>query len=158
MSEIKVPHAMRERIRARVEEFLHGPADAIEFDATVDAFAEELAKNPIVPTNEQVKKMKDDLHPNFAPNYVCFGSGDFEDGAVEWQRRMFLSPEPEIPEEVEDLLWGEYEEVGHGNEANAKIIEAYRRGRASGEKWFIDKNGNLDGKVHPDNPATSKEE
>ena len=25
------------------------------------------------------------------------------------------------------------------------------------EDWFIDKNGNLDGKVHPDNPTTSKE-
>ena len=131
MSEIKVPEAMRERIRARVEEFLHGPADAIEFDATIDAFAEELAKNPVVPTDAQVEEMKIKLvpvHPHWA-NIVC-----------EWQRRMFLA-EPEIPEEVKDLCRQSFVglsqmTIGEALDAWPKrieevAIESYRLGRAS---------------------------
>jgi hypothetical protein len=48
------------------------------------AFAEDLAENPIVPTDKQVEEMKIKLvpvHPHWA-NIVA-----------EWQRRMFLAPE-----------------------------------------------------------------
>jgi len=117
MSEIKVPEAMRERIRARVEEFLHGPADAIEFDATIDAFAEELAKNPVVPTENQFER--------------CFSVGNY----------MFLAPEPEIPEEVKDLCRQSFVglsqmTIGEALDAWPKrieevAIESYRLGRAS---------------------------
>ena len=88
MSEIKVPDAMRGRIRARVEEFLHGPADEIEFDATVDAFAEELARNPIVPQPEEARKIWIDTG-------LCNETSDEELRciAAEWQCRMFWKEE-----------------------------------------------------------------
>ena len=40
-----------------------------------------------------------------------------------FQRRMYLAPEPEVPEEIKDLLCG-------GN-INTLITEAYRRGKQS---------------------------
>ena len=50
-----------------------------------------------------------------------------------WQRRMFLAPEPEIPEDVKDLLeiWIDPSCPEVATEKNRKIIEAYKRGRNS---------------------------
>ena len=52
----------------------------------------------------------------------------------EWQRRMFLA-EPEIPEEIEDLLWLKRMRISPSNLPDpmyachdADVIEAYRRG------------------------------
>ena len=81
-----------------------------------------LAKNPISPTPEQA---------------IAIAKSRFDDrvtgiwfatGAVEWQRRMFLAPEPEVPEEIKDLMdrWG--------NRFDEAILQAYRRGLAAKEK------------------------
>ena len=85
-----------------------------------------LSENPIVPTDEQAKL----LGKVYASNN--FGS-DYHDSlkrtVVEWQRRMFLAPEPEVPEEVKDLLWDG--QTGEDEEHNRKIIEAFNRGQKS---------------------------
>lgn len=48
--------------------------------------------------------------------------------AIEDVRRMFLAPEPEVPEEIKDLMdrWG--------NRFDEAILQAYRRGLAAKEK------------------------
>ncbi len=59
---------------------------------------------------------------------------------VEWQRRIFLAPEPEIPEEIKDLLsptdpiTGVALLTGLTEHGKSVIIEAYRRGKEAGAK------------------------
>jgi hypothetical protein len=56
--------------------------------------------------------------------------------AIRCVRRMFLAPEPEVPEAIKDLMWSQplykcdtefYEAIPN---ANASVLEAYRRGKA----------------------------
>lgn len=54
-------------------------------------------------------------------------------------RRMFLAPEPEVPEEIADILWGEFDDPPTATSVtlharklhNKSIIEAFRRGKES---------------------------
>jgi hypothetical protein len=77
-----------------------------------------LAENPIVPSDEDIESMREEaaLARHFA---------------VEWQRRMFLAPEPEVLEEIKDLLWDEAlaDDAGPRWKINEGVIEAYRRGQ-----------------------------
>ncbi len=79
--------------------------------------------------------------------WKCFGYGcnvwngdeaqhylrETKKGIMELKRRMFVRPEPDVPEEIKDLLW----DLSHsawqatGEKHNAETIEAFRRGRAS---------------------------
>jgi hypothetical protein len=104
---------------------LHG--GAVEF--VLQEALRWLSDNPIVPTPKQIEDMVRSWH----------GKCDVSDFVVlvmhEWQRRMFLTPELEVPEAVEDLMWGS----GKANEDddrchNEDVIEAYRRGQQSKEK------------------------
>lgn len=89
-----------------------------------------LAENPIVPTEAQLTEM--------LATRIGFG---FEPvdwmrwGAAQFQRRMFLAPEPEVPEEIKDLLSTRYVDDitfgGIAKEHNENIIEAFRRGQKS---------------------------
>lgn len=95
-------------------------------EETVEAAVRWLAKNPIVPTEEQLDSvMSSSSGPMDIRAYVklCL---------VEFQRRMFLEPEPEpeVPEEVMDLV------LSPGLtpiDVNYYIVEAYRRGQRSAE-------------------------
>ena len=91
-----------------------------------------LSDNPQVPTMEQATEMSDNGHP-------CVLDGVWY--ATEWQRRMFLAPEPEPPVEIKDLLWScdlRAHDVGIfgtvGVNVNDTIIEAFRRGQKSAVK------------------------
>ena len=86
------------------------------------------SENPTVPTEEQMDALFS-RHSWLDKDSVRFG-------AREWQRQMFLAPEPEVPEEINDLLMGPaytsmtgMVELNH--EWDKRIIEAYRRGRSS---------------------------
>jgi hypothetical protein len=48
--------------------------------------------------------------------------------ASEWLKEMFLAPEPEVPEEVRDLL---VNAVSPESYPNPQIVEAFRRGQKS---------------------------
>jgi len=59
---------------------------------------------------------------------------------AEWQRRMFLASEPEIPPQIEDLLWSGKKapdapelEFYFPATHNEQIIEAFNRGRRLGQ-------------------------
>ncbi len=54
--------------------------------------------------------------------------------AVEDVRRMFLAPEPEVPEEIKDLFVGQETLDNKGTEMNHRIHEAYRRDQKAGMK------------------------
>lgn len=94
-----------------------------------------LSENPIVPNDEYVEGVIRE-HSRTNVKWAC----------VEWQRRMFLAPEPKFPEEVGDLCWNESpaprneprDEEGAGVHArklhNKQLAEAYQRGQKAGSK------------------------
>ena len=89
-----------------------------------------LSENPIVPTSEQLYSTIGTL-----PVAMCDIVWTERDRAMiaEWQRRMFVDPEPEVPEEIKDLI---IEDAGNGatcraEKSNERVIEAFRRGQRS---------------------------
>jgi hypothetical protein len=94
----------------------------------VHAFIRWQSENPRVPTDKQIKDMWT-LYAN-SVEVDCAGL------LAEWQRRMYLAPEPEVPEKIKDLLLDLRELKEHAwHEAsicNEKLIEAYRRGKRAG--------------------------
>lgn len=90
---------------------------------TLEASLRWLSENPIVPTDEQWRTLNEERQwPD--------NSNRRRRSVIEWQRRMFLAPEPEIPEAIKDLLewdcdWG-------SNYLKDYILEAFRRGQKAG--------------------------
>ena len=80
-----------------------------------------LSENPIVPTEDQMAQI------------MCAHVANWEQirSRIEaWQRRMFVAPEPEVPEEIKDLVEG----MSWNSSTWRRILEAYRRGRQSAVK------------------------
>lgn len=104
----------------------------IQCSAALEAALRWLSDNPIVPTREQAQE----IH---LATYSSFHSEDITteikiNMAVEWQRRMFLAPEPEVDPVAAfstiDLRWHNDPDpraVGHNN----AVLEAFRRGKES---------------------------
>ena len=67
-----------------------------------------ISENPVVPTDEQLqvfRKQWDSENWNRSQE----NRGDFFRWCLlEWQRRMFLAPEPEVPEEISNLMWKDW--------------------------------------------------
>lgn len=91
-----------------------------------------LAENPIAPTPEQHMDISGMVRSQVEHDDLTMWHF-----WAEWQRRMFLAPEPEIPEAVKDLLCDPVN-AGRGfrfgdmaDKVNDSILEAYRRGRES---------------------------
>ena len=118
---IAIPEGMLEAAVAAVKIPVSGQLARNQTHDILEAALRWLSENPIVPTMEQATEMSDSGHP-------CVLDGVWY--ATEWQRRMFLAPEPEVPEEIKDLLWsigGTWMQTDkkHNNE----VAEAYRRGK-----------------------------
>lgn len=107
-----------------------------EVKRMLEAATEWLAANPIVPDDTQIGEMMS-AKRQFIDH---FGESDWiRWGATDWQRRMFLAPEPEVPEAVKDLM------ISMGSlqtrppqtteaaieELNKRTLEAYRRGQSN---------------------------
>lgn len=142
MSDIKVPEEMLEA----GEQALHGKAwpgtdeegrrntvmfTAVEAQdigaAVLKAALRWLSENPIVPTDEQWKAINHERQwPDNAYRRRWL--------VVEWQRRMFLAPEPEPA--LKDLLWkaNPYPNTGAEYRHDETVKEAYRRGLKAGAK------------------------
>lgn len=87
-----------------------------------------LSENPIVPTDEQAKELQNRY---YGDGHLQQGSA-FAYAAVEWQRRMFLAPEPEVPEELR-----EHWKQGNGLEEschNQTLLLGYRLGQKAGRQ------------------------
>jgi hypothetical protein len=90
----------------------------------IEAALRWMSQNPIVPTETQMLNMRQETGDDSMTH-------DYNERAVflatEWQRRMFLAPEPEVPSEVGDLLW-DNDHIPN-EKINADIIEAFNRGK-----------------------------
>jgi len=96
----------------------------------LEAFIRWQSENLIVPSHEQVIH----LCEIFANRSVISYCDSVRAVAIEWLRIMYLAPEPEVPEEIKDLLLTEqsHKDVQPlKGELNSLIMEAYRRGKAS---------------------------
>lgn len=133
---IKVPEGMLKAFLGGREE----PKERVVTEWTpersgLEAALRWLSENPIVPTDEQLASM-----------FKEFPEGPSVIGPKQiielWQRRCFLAPESEVPDEIKDMLWNESprecvipKEEGAGLKArklhNKEILEAYRRGYKS---------------------------
>jgi len=134
---IVVPEEMK---KAAIDDwYIRGRELSIEdrVDSVLRAALGWLADNPIVPSSIDVTEMVEARaafdRPPIAPFFY----------AVEWQRRMFLAPEPEVPKvsdeerEIIDAWLKRYQKNGQrvglvGNAMAGDLIqelEAYRRGR-----------------------------
>ena len=116
MKKIKVPEGMLE---AASRVFVSSNRPAVDnLQDQIEAALLWLTEHPIVPTDEQIADMMgfDDESPFITT---------VRTGIRKWQRRMFDDPDPEVPEEIKDLMarWG-----GKFDDA---ILEAYRRGQHS---------------------------
>ena len=126
---ILVPEGM---LRAAID--ASGITNHITIAKAVKAVLGWLSKNPIVPTEEQATALFASIeHPVGATGE---GWGKVaSDIAVEWQRHMFLKPEPEVPEEIRDLIDNCAGDGRCNSEsANKRVLEAYRRGQKSKEE------------------------
>lgn len=83
------------------------------------------SENPMVPTDQQLQEMRQAI-PRNGLTYDSWV-------AVEWQRRCFLAPEPEVTEAVKDLLLEKSAWISDilVNTVNRDLLEAYRRGQKS---------------------------
>ena len=93
-------------------------ADTGGVKVAVEAFIRWQSENPRVPTKDQQE------------NLIKISSADGQTYiqwvVVRWIQDMYLVPEPEVPEEIKDLISNYSDE---DQRANKKILEAYRRGR-----------------------------
>lgn len=95
----------------------------------VEAALRWLSENPIVPSEAEMAKIMAYWREGHPENFYIYCS-------VEWQRRMFLAPELEVPEEFNKAVIFILDEVSRRETApsNAvpklfKAFEAYRRGQ-----------------------------
>lgn len=105
-------------------------------EACIEASMRWLSENPIVPSDDQ----RDEI--------ICAwdkfgrlqeGSGDFfRWSLIEWQRRMFLAPEPDVPEAFKEAVIGILDQINQNALAPSNAVpqlhaalEAYRRGQKS---------------------------
>lgn len=109
---IAVPDGMRLAfVYAMQEKFGHVPGGIL---VGLEAALRWLSDNPI-PIDPTVKIWLD----------ICakMPTKSHAERLMEFQRRMFIAPQPEIPEEIKDLLFPEHD--------NSRLIEAFRRGKAA---------------------------
>lgn len=106
------------------ENFTNGAVVAVE------AALRWLSENPIVPTDEQMINLQDDFRriTEAGEKQMLI--------AVEWQRRMFLAPEPKMPEEINHLRAPLPVGTVHlePHELDRRLLEAFRRGQKAGSK------------------------
>ena len=105
------------------------------FQAAVEAAVLWLTENPRVPTREQVVKLS-----GFDKHEDDCKIQQFMIVARAWIETMFLAPEPEVPEEIKDLLSNPEQfdphpffggKIGLHEVVEAIAVEAFRRGKAS---------------------------
>jgi hypothetical protein len=125
------------------DDFLLKVADKCGSSPTVrqccTAFAEVLSENPIVPSIEDINAIGCAWFKFFDPDMDDPQHKSFRDGMLRaldlFQRRMFLVTEPEVLEEIKDLLLPDIESGFFKPEiVNERMAECFRRGQRAGSK------------------------
>jgi hypothetical protein len=119
-----VPEGM---LKAASDVFSRCRTDGAHLNFALEAALRWQSENPPCPTDEDLEVLQRD-----AEGSVDLGFARRKWYTVEWIRRMYLAPEPEVLEEIKDLLYDPKDgptKVGR----NDAIIEAYRRGQKEGK-------------------------
>ncbi len=91
---IKVPKGMLKAVEDRYGDVYASGFYRKVVTADLEAALRWLAENPIVPTRTEVESI-------IEPNLRGLDAYDLVKASIaEWQRRMFLAPEPEAPKDV----------------------------------------------------------
>lgn len=93
----------------------------------IEAALRWLSENPIVPTDEQAIELL--KLGGLYGNPSLTNLRQLREITGGFQRIIFLDPQPEVPEEIKDLL-DKWPTSVPCNEAHRCILEAYRRGKA----------------------------
>jgi hypothetical protein len=127
---IVVPDGMLEAFWAEFSGGVRGPDSHRRTVDGLNAALQWLSENPIMPTDEQSKEMYDTVSDSDGMFHSWRGVTAL---VVDWQRHMFLAPEPHIPEDIKDLMFHRpVVENGFTMTGNERIAEAYRRGKKAG--------------------------
>jgi hypothetical protein len=131
MAKIVIPDGLMDAVGQAIDEARGGrnsmtdlPACCVK-EISVEATLRWLSENPTTPTLKQMCEVE-----TAAAHEPINSTRWLSDILMEWQRRMFFAPEPEVEsdeqvrEKLADLL---RPEVG----VYTSMIEAYRRGKAS---------------------------
>lgn len=143
MENLRVPDSIKIAMQKAIMEFWRSndeeiilPRDILPvIDSISRAFAISLSENPIVPNEIDVMEILQERvrsHHISGEEYCAIPPATVRFVIREWQRRMFLAPEPEVPEAIKDLLLDGADFIHgqrHADEANKQILEAYRRGQ-----------------------------
>lgn len=107
-------------------------------EAVLEAALRWISENPRVPTDGQAEEIalesyySDPALPDSLLTKIKVNM------AVEWQRRMFLAPEPNSLDDLyifpNQFIPGDLKVDISANDVNVRINEAYRRGQQSREK------------------------
>ena len=128
MANVTIPKGMSEAFH-KAENHEGFKWDDAVLDAMLSAALRWLSENPIVPTDGEAKEIWRDTG-------LCNEVDDDELRCivVEWQRRMFLAPEPEVPSEIRDIdAWltvylGSHPEIEN---IRRNFLLTFRRGQQS---------------------------
>lgn len=134
MKRIRVPEFLKTAIRNSAR-FLDTGNQALcseQVETVALAVCKALMDHPQVPTDEQAQEILRDHCSKYGYKYGPWPT--YSEFCEEWQRRMFVEEEPEIPEEIKDLLVADGIAKWQGYELNEAVIEAYRRGLRKGEQ------------------------
>ena len=105
----------------------------IQCGAALEAALRWLSENPIVPSVEQCDAIRDVLGPR-----EDLMQWQVKEVAFEWQRRIFLAPEPNPLDDLyifpNQFIPVDLKVDISANDVNVRINEAYRRGQQSREK------------------------
>jgi hypothetical protein len=120
---VEVPEGMLQAGRAAYSGYVTAEEGARRI---LEAALRWQSENPVVPTDSQAYELSGIGISTDKRSISRTGIVTTQGIVEEWQRRMYLAPEPEVPEEVKDLMY-----KGGEMEVDKRIIEAYRRGRGS---------------------------
>lgn len=108
------------RVKAEIEKSFH---------SALEAALRWQSENPVVPPEQFI-------HGHIRKGNGCWlSTTDCIAAIKEWQRRMYLAPESEVPEGIKDMLADldiATSYVTGREQYNKDIIEAYRRGQKTG--------------------------
>lgn len=94
-----VPEGMLKAVHDASRNFEQRLPEGFYFAPLLKAALRGLSENPIVPTDEQIDSMSRGLHWGWDSEWRTH----VRDWCVEWQRRMFLAPEPAVPEGIKGV-------------------------------------------------------
>ena len=134
----QIPKVIRDAVHNALASYPVAANTSHAAEIACEAFAKALAEHPVIPTHEQaiaLCEVFEDKGGSRKPDYC----DSIRAVAIEFQRCMFVAPEPEVPEGIKDMLLDARSPDSEHcffkpSVYNERITEAYRRGKESREQ------------------------